>query len=131
METPITDGDKALAATTCKCKAKVFGDDCAIDCTDPKFKGDGIDTAKRCNCADNTFYNKDATVCAITCDKVPNSSAKTDKSGCECNTGYLGDAKTECKKCPTASAAASCLCKATHTGDNCETKVTADANAFM
>jgi len=75
MKPATTSGLDALALTKCTCdtEKKFFGDDCAIDCKDAKFKGDGIDAAKRCNCADKTFYDKDATECKETCTEVPNS----------------------------------------------------------
>jgi len=133
MKTVTTDGEKALAATTCTCKDKIFGVACTIDCSDDKkFKGDGINADKKCNCLKDTFYDSGASVCAATCKEITNTSPKTDKTGCECSTGYLGDAKTGCKKCDTAKAAANCLCKATHSGDDCGTEKKADdANAFI
>jgi hypothetical protein len=55
----------------------------------------------------------------------------TASTGCECAASYLGDAKTECKKCDTKVAEASCLCDATHSGLDCSEKKTSDANGFI
>jgi len=55
----------------------------------------------------------------------------TASTGCECAASYLGDAKTECKKCDTKVAEASCLCDATHSGLDCSETKTSDANGFI
>ena len=117
-----TDKTAAKALTSCGCKDKIFGDDCSIDCSGDKFTGAGIDSAKRCLCKANTWYDADATECANTCAKVPNSKVNSDTTACECNADYLGDATVSCVKCDKTKATQSCLCKDGFSGDDCATE---------
>lgn len=131
MKSKPADGDKALAASTCECKDKFFGTDCSIDCSDAaKYLGTGINADKKCLCKAETFYDKGASVCAGTCDKVANTKVNTAKTGCDCDAGYIGSGTTECKKCDDTKASMLCICNATHTGDDCSKKL-ADANGFI